>query len=689
VQSYRNDPDDLENIATWMTAFRGTPNAASFRLEFPFNGQGIVEDREGGTGNVIPGTLTAKAGELQADFTWLNHTYSHANLNEATPDLVTSQIEENHLIATLLGFSDYVSTTLLTGEYSGITNTTVVGTAYDLGIRYMLVNESVQDETLVGEVVTSYKNPTPNTGIPYPGILDLLLIPRYANNIWYFTTTPEEEADYYNVLYCDGYPEMTTVPCYDYPEILDMVTNQALGFLLDFSLNPTMFHMNNMNNYDGEGRTVMTDFIEMLYAKYNRYYAADVPILSLRTQEIGERMWERMGFNGSGVQAIIGCDDTITITTQSAARIPFTGVDFGGDTETYAGQSISYFEMGDGDTLTIPGIQRVPQIPGALQANTVGDDIVLSWTAPTAYTDGSPLQGSLRFRVYRSTTQSFAIGPATLLDETTDAAYTDDNAAAADYSYAVTAVGVDCWELASAPARWDAPGMPAAPASLTATATGADVSLAWAPVTAYTDGGALLGTVVYRLYRGTQPGFDLATGTLVVETTSTNYIHAAAASSGYSYAVVAVGVDAWGLTSAPARWDAVRTPAAPVSVTATSTGANVSLAWAPVTAYTDGGALLGTVVYRLYRGTQPGFDLATGTLVVETASTSYVHTAAASSGYSYAVVAVGVDAWGLTSAPARWDYTQQPDELQRVFLPMVTRMPSTTLQVEDTRARSR
>ena len=127
-------------------------------------------------------------------------------------------------------------------------------------MRYLLVNASV----------TGFNNPTPNTGIPHPNQPAILQVPRYANNIFYAVTTPEEETDLYNTIYCPGYAANpnTTPRCYDYNYIIDSVTGQALRFMLDYSVDATMFHMNNFNNYGG-GRTVMTDFIEALYAKYN------------------------------------------------------------------------------------------------------------------------------------------------------------------------------------------------------------------------------------------------------------------------------------------------------------------------------------------------------------------------------------------------------------------------------------
>ena len=334
---YRNTPADLDNLVAWMDNFKvSVPNAAGFRIEMPFNGEGSLEDRAGGVagGAVLPGTLTAKAQEVEGSFTWLNHTYTHREMGNTNLAVSTEEIALNTATAANLGFTDYSVQTLLTGDYSGTNppNPNLAQAAYNQGVRYLLVNASV----------TGFNNPTPNTGIPHPTQPAILQVPRYANNIFYAVTTPEEETDLYNWIYCPGYAANpnTTPRCYDYNYIIDSVTGQALRFMLDYSVDATMFHMNNFNHYGG-GRTVMTDFIEALYAKYNALYGANVPVLSLRTQEIGQVMRDRKAYNASGVSGQLACGNQITLRTTQAGTIPVTGVSFGANVESYAGQPIS------------------------------------------------------------------------------------------------------------------------------------------------------------------------------------------------------------------------------------------------------------------------------------------------------------------------------------------------------------
>ncbi|MGC9400678.1 MAG: hypothetical protein ACP5HM_16315 [Anaerolineae bacterium] len=442
--TFRLEPEDFDDLILWMADFTSRPEATGFQIELPFNGHGTIDELDAG-GNPLSGTLTAKAKEVEAQFVWLNHTYEHLNLDGASYEVAHGDIVSNTEVAEILGFSDYTTRTLLTGEYSGLgtnpaeINRNVINAAYDAGVRYIQTNASYPD----------YKNPSPNTGFTDTVYADLLYVPRLANNIFYSATTPEEEQDFYHWLYCTpGEREYSPDYCRDtYTETLDVITNQALGFLLDFNVDATMFHMNNLYNYErdsGGNRSLMGDFVESLYDKYAALYDNTIPILSLRTQEIGAKMWERIDYNASGIQGVIACGNTITLTTTNAARIPLTGIDYTGAayTETYAYQDISYFDMGSGDTVVVPGTPAVTAAkPTGLTVTdgTTGRDI--SWNAVTTDTTGAPME-ILTYVVYRDGVE---------IGRTTDTQLNDPTGDVQDV-YAVTAIGNNCWKRESEPA---------------------------------------------------------------------------------------------------------------------------------------------------------------------------------------------------------------------------------------------
>ena len=501
---YRNTPADLDNLVAWQNAFRaGVPNAAGFRIEMPFNGEGSLEDREGGVagGAVMPGTLTAKAMALQSQFTWLNHTYTHRDMGSTNLAVSTEEIALNTATAANLGFTDYSVQTLLTGDYSGINppNPNLAQAAFNQGVRYLLVNASQP----------GYDNPTPNTGIPHPDQPAILQVPRYANNIFYAVTTPEEETDLYNYIYCPGYAANpnTTPRCYDYNYIIDSVTGQALRFMLDYSVDATMFHMNNFNNYGG-GRTVMTDFTEALYTKYNALFASNVPVRSLRTQEIGQKMRNRMAYNASGISGQLACGNQITLRTTRAATIPLTGLSYGNNVETYAGQPISSIAMGANATVVIPGATaKVPAAISGLTAALSGGDVVLNWPAVTQATDGSSLD-ALVYRVYaRANDPTFTPTPADLVDEVTDTTFTHVGGAdpALHYTYVVTAIGDNCWKFESALSNRVAVNHPPV-ADAQSVTTAEDTAVAVTLTGVDADGDALTFSVVGNPSHGTLSG---------------------------------------------------------------------------------------------------------------------------------------------------------------------------------------
>ncbi len=184
-------------------------------------------------------------------------------------------------------------------------------------------------------------------------------------------------------------------------------------------------------------------------ASTTRLFNTNVPVLSLRTQETGQRMRDRMAYNASGIQAELACGDQITLHTEHAAQIPLTGVTYGTQVESYAGQSISTIAMGDNATVVIPGAQAAtPAAIDDLTAIRANDDVVLTWSPTTQDTQGQPL-GALVYRVYGKAGDSeFTPTQADLLAEVSSPTYTHLGAASSSEitTYVVTAVGNNCWK---------------------------------------------------------------------------------------------------------------------------------------------------------------------------------------------------------------------------------------------------
>ena len=171
---------------------------------------------------------------------------------------------------------------------------------------------------------------------------------------------------------------------------------------------------------------------------------------------------------------------------------------------------------------------------------------------------------------------------------------------------------------------------PSTPSGLTVTEVSGTHSLTWTPAT---DDYAVTG---YQVHRSTTSGFAPSAGTLV-GTTATPAHTVPAGTPGTSwYRVVAVD-SAGQLSGASPEVSAVvadtSVPSAPATLTATTSGSTVTLAW---TAATDD---VGVVGYEVHRSTTSGFVPSSTTQLASTTGTSHAATTPSGTWY-YQVVAV-------------------------------------------------
>ena len=124
-----------------------------------------------------------------------------------------------------------------------------------------------------------------------------------------------------------------------------------LQYMLKWDIDPLMFHQPNTGTYDTVHST-LGDLIDATLAKYNGMYS--LPVVNLSEHEIGQRMAARMAQNNSGVRAQLVPCTSLTISASQPATITLTGVAFGANTKTYSGQSISYVQLGAGQSVTLP-----------------------------------------------------------------------------------------------------------------------------------------------------------------------------------------------------------------------------------------------------------------------------------------------------------------------------------------------
>ena len=180
---------------------------------------------------------------------------------------------------------------------------------------------------------------------------------------------------------------------------------------------------------------------------------------------------------------------------------------------------------------------------------------------------------------------------------------------------------------------------PSAPGTLNATGGAGQVSLSWG---AATDD---VGVTKYDVYRSTTPGFTPDASNRIAQPAGTSYTDTGLAVGTYYYRVAAedaagnVGASSNEASAAASDGTA---PTAPTSLSASTSGTNITLNW---TAATDN---VGVVRYNVHRGTTSGFTPTAGNRIAQPTGTTYTDTALAPGPYYYKVTAE--DAAGYISA---------------------------------------
>jgi hypothetical protein len=324
--TYRITGTDWAGVTAWQSQKQLQSTTAGLYLHMAFNGEG--------TSGILLDTLTPAAQATQSQFPWINHTYSHENLDAASYDLAYQQITQNDDVASSMGFSNFDRRALVTPDVSGLKNPNAMQAAYDAGVRFLVTDTSQP----------GMDNPSPQDGIYNSFEPAILMVPRRPVNLYYNVGTPTQWTGEYNYIYHAYWGRDLS-----YTEILDKESDVLLQYLLRGEIDPWMFHQTNLRAYDGV-HSLLGDLLDQAVAKYNRIF--NLPIESLTHAAIGEWTKGRMQYEGAGVRATISpTDGTMVITATSAAVVPVTGLCTDGS-ESYGGQCIAHVSVSPGQSNT-------------------------------------------------------------------------------------------------------------------------------------------------------------------------------------------------------------------------------------------------------------------------------------------------------------------------------------------------
>jgi hypothetical protein len=318
---------DLQTFHDWQARQRANPITAGLRFAFAVN---TVR-----TTGAADAPLALKAQALAGDFAFINHTYDHTEMNEMGQAEAYDEITVNATRIQGLGLQPFSPQNLVTPGITGLNNPMVMAAAYAAGVRYLVSDTSVK----------GYDKVPFNQGQLNPSQPGILMIPRRATNIYYDVSTPDEEVAEYNALNQSYWLRDLT-----YDEILDAESDSLLGYMLDWEIDPWMFHQADCRDYGG-GHSLLSDLMDRTLAKYGAL--VKLPVVSPTMDDVGQRVANRMRYDAAQASATIGPGRTLALHVSQVARVPVTGLCTAG-AERYAGEWISFVDVDPSSDVMLP-----------------------------------------------------------------------------------------------------------------------------------------------------------------------------------------------------------------------------------------------------------------------------------------------------------------------------------------------
>jgi hypothetical protein len=335
---------DIQALVNWQNSVKADPLFSTFHATYAFNGVGTTWFN--------PSDPVFNAiSSLGSNFTWLSHTWDHANLDCYTVNqkgtcvpatLAQSQAELNQNIAVAPGLGINLDrTSMVTPFNGGLGNANFLTAAVQAGLQH---------------IVTAIPPSTPNTGIVNPLNSAIYEIPRITPNLFDDVSVPQTGAygswtDEYNATFGPNGTNSIYSQNQTYAQVLD---NESSNILLDTVLTyePYLlaFHIDNSSTYDGT-HSLFSDLMDTTIRKYKSLFA--LPVLTMDMKDLAPVLQERASYNISGVTGVYTPGVGVVLTTTNAATIPVTGACSQASCGTYGGQIQDNVIMAAHSTVTM------------------------------------------------------------------------------------------------------------------------------------------------------------------------------------------------------------------------------------------------------------------------------------------------------------------------------------------------
>jgi hypothetical protein len=374
---------DVRMTAGDVTRLVQFQNANSVKFNMLFNGSGVADaqDANGGVDLLFNAFMANKA-----QFPWVNHTFTHLNLDTVPQATIQSEISQNNTFATTNALPGYNRAVLVTGEHSGIGTSNPV-TAPNPGMAAALTNLGV---TSIGA--------DNSREIGQRKLGSALTLPRYPMNVFYNVSTWADQLNEYNWLYLaksvdpanGNCVNTATTTCFTTPttqaEFIDREASAVVRHMTGNDPRPHYAHQTNLMsdsanaNVANRGDGILYAVIGEALRRYRLYYKT--PFLQPGQAALTQELTRQLAWTGASNSATGFIQDgKVTITSPSALNVPITGTTNG---TLYGGQTSGWLTMTAGQTVTLspadPRNTVAPVISGTPAAGSTLTTTDGTWT---------------------------------------------------------------------------------------------------------------------------------------------------------------------------------------------------------------------------------------------------------------------------------------------------------------------
>lgn len=310
----RSKPEDIAFHIKWQQRL-GRHFLGGLRLEMTYNGAGYDRFPR----NKIDYLRQYLKGK-EWHFYWLNHTYSHPNLDKLSYQVVRHQVKTNYEFGRrhfrkVLGshFSDYH---LVTPEISGLFNRNAMKAFKDLKVESVTGDNSRPELRPINKFFGRYSEKSKN------GVSGIFIMPRHATEVYWDVATVAEEVSQYNKVYAKELGPQTI------DTIMAREGEKTATAMLGLDPAPYMFHFPNIARifHKGKETSLVAMWLEAALRKYHSY--TKLPVLNLPMKKIVDVYQERIRQRDCLLSATLRIANeryaSMTLTSKKGCKVTLT-----------------------------------------------------------------------------------------------------------------------------------------------------------------------------------------------------------------------------------------------------------------------------------------------------------------------------------------------------------------------------